>query len=107
MKLVARRLLLATLIFLIFNVAAAAQDIAPPIPQKLVVHSNILNEDRVIWVRTPHVYESGKDPFPTLFLPHGPSHINGNGNPRDFLAFNGRMPSLIVVGTANTVRTRY
>jgi hypothetical protein len=26
-------------------VAVAAQDMAPPIPQKLVVHSNVLNED--------------------------------------------------------------
>src|ERR1700733_12562763 len=106
MKLVARRLLLATLIFLIFNVAAAAQDIAPPIPQKLVVHSNILNEDRVIWVRTPHVYESGKDPFPVLYLTDGPSHINEIGNSIDFLVDNGRMPPLIVVGIANTDRTR-
>jgi hypothetical protein len=49
----ARRLLLASIISCALITAAAAQDIAPPTPQKLVVHSSILNEDRVIWVRTP------------------------------------------------------
>ncbi len=85
---------------------ASAQDIAPPIPQKLVVHSNILNEDRIVWVRTPHGYESGKDVFPVLYLTDGPAHINEIGNSIDFLVNNGRMPPLIVVGIANTDRTR-
>ena len=35
---------------------AATQHIAPPAPQQLMVHSNVLNEDRVVWVRTPHGY---------------------------------------------------
>jgi predicted alpha/beta superfamily hydrolase len=115
MKLCARRFLTATfsLSLLIISLlivpllisAAVAQDIAPPIPQKLVVHSNILNEDRVIWVRTPHGYESGKDPLPVLYLTDGPGHINEIGSTIDFLVDNGRMPPLIVVGIANTDRT--
>ena len=106
MKLHLRRLLLAAFPLLILTIAAVAQDIAPPIPQKLVVHSNILNEDRVIWVRTPHGYESGKDPLPVLYLTDGDGHINEIGNSIDFLVDNGRMPRLIVVGIANTDRTR-
>jgi predicted alpha/beta superfamily hydrolase len=108
MKVIARRLPLIALlpIFLIFIAAAAAQDIAPPIPQKLVVHSNILGEDRVIWVRTPHGYELGKDVFPVLYLTDGDGHINEIGSTIDFLVDNGRMPPLIVVGIANTDRTR-
>lgn len=100
-----RRLLLIILL-LTFVTLAAAQDISPPIPQKLVVHSNILNEDRTIWVRTPHGYESGKDLFPVLYLTDGDGHINEIGNSIDFLVDNGRMPSLIVVGIMNTDRTR-
>jgi predicted alpha/beta superfamily hydrolase len=87
-------------------VAAAAQDIAPPIPQKVVLHSNVLNEDRTIWVRTPHDYDLGKNPFPVLYLTDGPGHINEIGSTIDFLVDNGRMPPLIVVGIANTDRTR-
>ena len=85
---------------------ASAQDIAPPIPQKLVVHSNVLNEDRTIWVRTPGNYKFGKDPLPVLYLTDGDAHINEIGNSIDFLVDNGRMPALIVVGISNTDRTR-
>lgn len=105
MKLLVRRFLLAALALTTFSVAVA-QDIAPPIPKKLVVHSSILNEDRVIWVRTPHGYELGKDALPVLYLTDGPAHINEIGSTIDFLVDNGRMPPLIVVGIANTDRTR-
>lgn len=86
--------------------AAIAQDMAPPIPQKLVVHSNVLNEDRVIWVRTPLGYDQNKQSYPVLYLTDGPTHINEIGSTIDFLVPNDRMPPLIVVGIANTDRTR-
>jgi predicted alpha/beta superfamily hydrolase len=105
MKLFVWRLLLAAFTVSSLTVASA-QNIAPPIPQKLVVHSNILNEDRVIWVRTPRGYESRKDSLPVLYLTDGDGHINEIGNSIDFLVDNGRMPPLIVVGIANTDRTR-
>lgn len=87
-------------------IVAAAQDITPPAPQKLSLHSNILNEDRLIWVRTPRGYDQGKSPFPVLYLTDGPNHINEIGSTIDFLVENGRMPPLIVVGIGNTDRTR-
>jgi uncharacterized protein len=85
---------------------SAAQDLTPPIPKKLTLHSNVLNEDRVIWVRTPPGYDQGKDPYPVLYLTDGPGHINEIGSTIDFLVGNNRMPPLIVVGIANTDRTR-
>jgi uncharacterized protein len=100
------RFLSATFAISVLSIPLAAQDIAPPIPQKLVVHSNLLNEDRVIWVRTPHGYESGKDPLPVLYLTDGDAHINEIGSTIDFLVDSGRMPPLIVVGITNTDRTR-
>jgi predicted alpha/beta superfamily hydrolase len=100
-----RRVCLALAVGLI-TVAAAAQDITPPIPQKLSLHSSILNEDRLIWIRTPHGYDQGKSPFPVLYLTDGPNHINEIGSTIDFLVENGRMPPLIVVGIGNTDRTR-
>jgi uncharacterized protein len=100
------RFLSATFAISVLSIPLAAQDIAPPIPQKLVVHSNLLNEDRVIWVRTPHGYESGKNPLPVLYLTDGDAHINEIGSTIDFLVDSGRMPPLIVVGITNTDRTR-
>ena len=101
-----RVVLLTAFAFSVAAILAAAQDIAPPIPQKLVMHSNILNEDRTIWVRAPRGYEAGKNPFPVLYLTDGDGHINEIGNSIDFLVDNGRMPPFIVVGIANTDRTR-
>jgi len=85
---------------------AAAQDVTPPIPQKLTLHSKVLNEERVIWVRTPQGYDRGKDVYPVLYLADGPAHINEIGSTIDFLVGNDRMPAVIVVGIANTDRTR-
>src|SRR5215467_428774 len=101
-----RSLVLALILTTLLIVAATAQDIAPPIPQKLNVHSSVLNEERTIWVRTPHGYDLGKDPLPVLYLTDGPGHINEIGSTIDFLVDNGRMPPIIVVGIANTDRTR-
>lgn len=106
MKRIPCRLLLLVLALHLIALTAAAQDIAPPVPQKLTLHSNVLNEDRVIWVRTPHGYDQGTDRFPVLYLTDGPGHINEIGSTIDFLVDNGRMPPLIVVGIANTDRTR-
>jgi uncharacterized protein len=96
----ARRLLLASIISCALITAAAAQDIAPPTPQKLVVHSSILNEDRVIWVRTPIGYDRGEDRYPVLYITDAPGPII------DFLVDNDEMPPLIVVGITNTDRVR-
>lgn len=92
--------------FCLFSICVAAQDIAPPLPQKLTLHSNILNEDRVVWIRTPMNYEKTKGTYPVLYLADGPSHINLVANVMDFLVLGDRMPPLVIVGIANTDRTR-
>ena len=104
-----RRLVGFTLLACCAVVASFAQDVAsltPPAPQRLVVHSKVLNEDRIVWVRVPSGYEQGKSAFPVLYLTDGPGHINEIGSTIDFLVANDRMPKLIVVGIANTDRTR-
>src|SRR5882762_3087948 len=97
--------LLAASVFLL-SLAAAAQDISPPAPQRLTLHSAVLNEDRTIWVRTPRGYEQGTTAYSVLYLMDGPGHINEIGSTIDFLVDNNRMPPLIVVGIANTDRVR-
>ena len=94
------------LAFCLFSIGLAAQDIAPPAPQKLTLHSNTLNEDRVVWIRTPQNYEKTKGPFPVLYLVDGPTYINLVASTMDFLLLGDRMPPLVIVGIANTDRTR-
>ena len=106
MHFMARRRAFPALALGLLTIVAAAQDITPPVPQKFNSHSSILNEDRLIWVRTPRGYDQGKSPFPVLYLTDGPNHINEIGSTIDFLVENGRMPPLIVVGIGNTDRTR-
>lgn len=106
MKTVHRCLALIALTACSLGIRSAAQDMAPPAPQKLTLHSNILNEDRVVWIRTPKDYEQSKNPLPVLYLMDGPGQINEIGSTIDFLVQNNRMPALIVVGIANTDRVR-
>src|SRR5258708_554885 len=98
--------LLSLFQLLCFVSIASAQDIAPPVPQRLDIHSNILKEDRVVWVRTPPGYQQSKDVYPVLYQTDAPGHVNEIGSTIDFLVNNNRMPSLIVVGIANTDRNR-
>lgn len=90
----------------IVSLASLAQDVAPPVPQRLVVHSNVLNEDRVIWVRMPAVAQGKQERYPVLYMTDGGTNINEIGSTIDFLADANFIPPLIVVGIANTDRVR-
>lgn len=92
---------------LLAPVAASAQ--APNLydaPERLVVKSQVLGEDRVILVRTPAGYARGSEKFPVLYMTDGDAHIQHTSGTISFLARNARMPEMIVVGITNTDRTR-
>ncbi len=91
---------------LIVSMASFAQDLAPPAPQRLVVHSNVLNEDRVIWVRMPAAAQGKKESYAILYMTDGGTNVNEIGSTIDFLADTNFMPPLIVVGITNTDRIR-
>lgn len=93
-------------VVVIASVACLAQGIAPPSPQRLVIHSNILNEDRVVWVRMPAASQENKATYPVLYMTDGGTNVNEIGSTIDFLVDNNRMPPVIVVGIANTDRIR-
>ena len=84
---------------------AKAQDVTPPIPERVVVHSKVLAEDRVIFIRLPRSYSTGQR-YPVLYLTDGDLYVNEIGAVIDFLAANARMPELIVVGIVSTDRDR-
>jgi len=96
------------LIYVCFaSVASRAQNnLAPPVPERFTLHSNVLNEDRAILVRMPAAAQGKKDRYPVLYLADGDGHINEVGGIIDFLVDNGRCAPLIIVGIPNTDRTR-
>lgn len=99
-------MVLRALLIGFISVASLAQDVTSPAPQRLVIHSNVLNEDRVIWVRMPAAAAGNKDRFPVIYMTDAGSNVNEIGSTIDFLADNDRIPPLIVVGIANTDRNR-
>ena len=94
------------LIVCLASVASIGQNLAPPVPERFTIHSNVLNEDRAILVRMPPAAQGKKDKYPVLYLADGDGHINEVGAIIDFLASQNRCTPLIVVGIPNTDRTR-
>ncbi len=92
--------------FLSASLAAVAQQYVLPIPEPLKIHSQVLNEDRLVWVRTPPGYQQSKAVYPVLYETDAPTHINETASSIDFLVNSSRMPPVIVVGITNTDRNR-
>lgn len=88
---------------LILTSAAFAQTNAPT---RLTIKSEVMGEERVVFVRTPAGYERNNERYPVLYMTDGNAHIGHTAATIEFLSRNGRMPELIVVGIANTDRTR-
>ncbi|MGH9928833.1 MAG: alpha/beta hydrolase-fold protein [Pyrinomonadaceae bacterium] len=77
-----------------------------PAVQKLTIKSQVLGEDRVIFVRTPQGYATNNLKYPVLYMTDGDAHLAHTSSTIEFLAQNGRMPEMILVGITNTDRTR-
>src|SRR4051794_13921298 len=99
------RLLSSLAVLLLISSAAIAQ---PPtgLVKRFVIHSAVLNEDRLVLVRTPAGYETNKLSYPVLYMTDGDAHMGHTASTIEFLTRNGRIPDLIVVGITNTDRTR-
>ena len=92
-------------VLLMMSAAAIAQPASSAV-KRLTLRSAVLGEDRVVLVRTPAGYETNKLSYPVLYMTDGDAHIGHTSSSIEFLFQNGRMPDLIVVGVANTDRTR-
>ncbi|HEY6233454.1 MAG TPA: alpha/beta hydrolase-fold protein [Pyrinomonadaceae bacterium] len=95
---------LATLVLVVLACSSAFAQYGGP--TKLVIKSSVLGEDRTILVRTPPGYETNDRKYPVLYMTDGDAHIGHTSSTIEFLARNGRMSELIVVGITNTDRTR-
>jgi len=85
---------------------AAAVDSNISIGKAIEIESKTLNEKRIIQVHLPDAYRNGDTHFPVLYLTDGPGHFSHTVGTMNFLANNGRIPQMIIVGVANTDRTR-
>ncbi len=91
---------------LLVLISSFAQAQAPPGATALKINSAVLGEERTILVRVPPGYETNKLRYPVLYMTDGNAHIGHTSSTVEFLARNGRMSELIVVGIINTDRTR-
>src|SRR5260370_40298825 len=98
--------LLSLFLLSCFVSIASAQEVAPPAPQRLDIHSKVLKEDRVIWVRTPPAYQQSKEVYPLVYQTGAPGHVNESGSTIDFLGNNHRLPPPTVLGIAPAEPTR-
>ena len=73
---------------------------------KLTIKSSVLGEERTILVRTPAAYDRTKYGYPVLYMTDGDAHMAHTAATIEFLARNGRMSEMIIVGITNTDRTR-
>lgn len=94
----------ATLVSLLGCAAFGGEPIT--IGEKLTLASKVLGEERTILVSTPPGYGRGQQRYPVLYLTDGDADLTHTRGTVDFLARQGLMPQVIVVGITNTDRTR-
>jgi hypothetical protein len=70
------------------------------------IPSKILQEERTILVSLPGGYARSTERYPVLYFTDGDGHFTALKGITDFLAGNGLMPNVILVGVTNTDRVR-
>ncbi len=98
--------LLLIILSLIFTGIQAQDPEELTIGVKTSIHSNILNEDRQIWISTPESYQGNTNSYPVMYLLDGDGHFHHTTGIIQFLSSNNIIPEMIVIGIANTDRTR-
>ena len=99
-----RALFVLVLLCLAVGLAGAGEPII--IGETITLPSKIMGEERTILVSTPPGYDQTSQRYPVLYMTDGNQHLTHTRGTVDFLARNGLMPQVIVVGVNNTDRTR-
>jgi predicted alpha/beta superfamily hydrolase len=98
--------IVVSLLLLLSTAALAGAGEPITIGETITLPSKIMGEDRTILVSTPPGYPHGGQSYPVLYMTDGDVHLTHTRGTVDFLARNGLMPQVIIVGVANTDRTR-
>jgi hypothetical protein len=85
-------------------VARAATPIAGA--ERVTLASRVLGEERTLLVSFPDSYARTANRYPVLYLTDGEAQFGHTSATASFLARNGFMPEVIVVGIVNTDRVR-
>lgn len=102
------RLFVLALVSLLATSVTFADEGGDPIPiaHRHLIESKILGETRPYLVHKPPKYDYRERAYPLLILLDGDTNIGHTAASVDFLAENGRVPEMLVVGIPNTNRTR-
>jgi predicted alpha/beta superfamily hydrolase len=86
----------------------ATHGIADPVAcgERFTLHSKILGEERTVFVLVPVSYAQGTQRYPVLYLTDAQWQFDQSRTSAAFLARNGLIPEIIIVGVANSDRTR-
>jgi predicted alpha/beta superfamily hydrolase len=88
------------------NAWAQRVDSTVAIGQGTHLWSKTLQEERHILVQLPKQYAQSNERYPVLYLLDAEAQFNHTTGVVQFLAENGRIPDMIVIGVANTNRLR-
>jgi len=95
-----------SLLLLLPTIALAGPGEPITIGESITLASKIMGEERTILVSTPPGYQRSRQSYPVLYMTDGETHLTPTRGTVDFLARNGLMPQVIIVGVTNTDRTR-
>jgi predicted alpha/beta superfamily hydrolase len=99
------RVVLGTVAVLFTAISAHANDIQ--VGSHFVYHSTVLNEDREYQVALPASYNwSSPRRYPVLYVLDAESEFLHTAADAEFLAKQGEIPELLIVGIKSTVRVR-
>lgn len=86
--------------------AVAQQPAKIFIGETVTIHSEILNEDRTLFICTPAGYNFNDNRYPVLYMLDGADHYFHVSGIAHFLSSIGHIPQMIVVAIPNTQRGR-
>ena len=101
-------MLAVTVVYCMVPAQLGATEKGEPVVIGEIIHiqSDILGEERPLWVYVPGNYSVSRDSYPVLYLLDGGSHFHHVTGLVDFLSRRARIPPLIVVAVPNTDRNR-
>jgi predicted alpha/beta superfamily hydrolase len=103
-----RRLLLCALVPVFATLVPSAANAGTPLAmgERLPFASKVMGEERTLFVSVPDSYAKTARRYPVLYLTDAEAQFEHTRATAAFLARNGFMPEVIVVGVTNTDRTR-
>jgi predicted alpha/beta superfamily hydrolase len=73
--------------------------------ERFTLHSRIVGEERTVFISVPASYTRGTQRYPVLYLTDAQWQFDQSRTSAAFLARNGLIPEIIIVGVANSDRT--